>query len=90
MAIYLDHAATTPLRREALDAMLPFLTEQFGNPSSAHAFGRKARAADQRDYAGRCLPETAARDKDSLVNPRNRLPASATSRSTVSRIPEGR
>ncbi len=45
MAIYLDHAATTPLRSEALDAMLPFLTEQFGNPSSAHAFGRKARAA---------------------------------------------
>jgi cysteine desulfurase len=45
MAIYLDHAATTPLRREALDAMLPFLTESFGNPSSAHAFGRVARAA---------------------------------------------
>jgi cysteine desulfurase len=45
MAIYLDHSATTPLRREALDAMLPFLTEDFGNPSSAHAFGRRARAA---------------------------------------------
>ena len=45
MAIYLDHAATTPLRREALDAMLPFLTDQFGNPSSAHSFGRKTRAA---------------------------------------------
>jgi cysteine desulfurase len=45
MAIYLDHAATTPLRREALDAMLPYLTEQFGNPSSAHLFGRQARAA---------------------------------------------
>jgi cysteine desulfurase len=45
MAIYLDHAATTPLRREALGAMLPFLTEEFGNPSSAHSFGRKARAA---------------------------------------------
>jgi cysteine desulfurase len=44
MAIYLDHAATTPLRREVLDAMLPFLTESFGNPSSAHAFGRAARA----------------------------------------------
>jgi cysteine desulfurase len=43
--IYLDHAATTPLRREALDAMLPYLTERFGNPSSAHAAGRKARAA---------------------------------------------
>jgi cysteine desulfurase len=45
MPIYLDHAATTPLRREALDAMLPFLTEEFGNPSSAHVFGRRSRAA---------------------------------------------
>ncbi len=45
MPIYLDHAATTPLRREALDAMLPFLGEEFGNPSSPHAWGRRARAA---------------------------------------------
>jgi cysteine desulfurase len=45
MAIYLDHAATTPLRREVLDAMLPFLTESFGNPSSSHAVGRVAREA---------------------------------------------
>ncbi len=45
MAIYLDHAATTPLRREVLDVMLPYLTEDFGNPSSAHGFGRRARAA---------------------------------------------
>ncbi|HEY8846587.1 MAG TPA: aminotransferase class V-fold PLP-dependent enzyme, partial [Candidatus Limnocylindrales bacterium] len=44
MAIYLDHAATTPLRREVLDAMIPFLTDDFGNPSSAHGFGRRARA----------------------------------------------
>jgi cysteine desulfurase len=44
MPIYLDHAATTPLRREALEAMLPFLTETFGNASSQHAFGRRARA----------------------------------------------
>ena len=45
MPIYLDHAATTPVRREVVDAMLPFMTESFGNPSSAHTFGRAARAA---------------------------------------------
>ncbi|HYL41201.1 MAG TPA: cysteine desulfurase family protein [Candidatus Binatus sp.] len=45
MPIYLDHAATTPLRREALEAMLPYLAEQFGNPSSPHAWGRRARRA---------------------------------------------
>ena len=44
MPIYLDHAATTPLRREALEAMTPYLTELFGNASSPHAFGRMARA----------------------------------------------
>jgi cysteine desulfurase len=43
--IYLDHAATTPLRPEVLEEMLPLLTERYGNPSSAHAPGRKARAA---------------------------------------------
>ncbi|HET9851497.1 MAG TPA: cysteine desulfurase family protein [Candidatus Limnocylindrales bacterium] len=45
MSIYLDHAATTPLRPEALEAMLPFLGTEFGNPSSPHTFGRRARAA---------------------------------------------
>ncbi len=46
MPIYLDHAATTPLRPEVLDAMLPFLGGRtFGNPSSSHAFGRVAREA---------------------------------------------
>jgi len=43
MTIYLDHAATTPLRPEVLEAMLPYLTEHFGNPSSLHASGRRAR-----------------------------------------------
>ncbi|MGZ6340173.1 MAG: aminotransferase class V-fold PLP-dependent enzyme, partial [Candidatus Limnocylindrales bacterium] len=43
--IYLDHAATTPLRPEVLEAMLPFLGGTFGNPSSSHRFGRLARAA---------------------------------------------
>jgi cysteine desulfurase len=45
MAIYLDHAATTPIRLEALEAMLPYLGGAFGNPSSAHSFGRAARNA---------------------------------------------
>ena len=43
--IYLDHAATTPVRAEVLDAMHPFLDQRFGNPSSAHRWGREARAA---------------------------------------------
>ncbi len=45
MPIYLDHAATTPVRPEVVQAMLPYLTEVFGNPSSAHAYGRRARTA---------------------------------------------
>lgn len=43
VGIYLDHAATTPLRREVLEAMLPYLTELWGNPSSIYASGRRAR-----------------------------------------------
>lgn len=43
--IYLDHAATTPLDAAVLEAMLPYLREDFGNPSSTHAFGRRVRAA---------------------------------------------
>ena len=44
-SIYLDHNASTPLLPEVLAAMLPYLREHFGNPSSGHAFGRRARAA---------------------------------------------
>jgi cysteine desulfurase len=43
--IYLDHNATTPVHPEALEAMLPFLQDGFGNPSSGHARGRRARDA---------------------------------------------
>lgn len=43
--VYLDHAATTPVRTEVREAMLPWLSERFGNPSSVHAQGREARAA---------------------------------------------
>jgi cysteine desulfurase len=45
MAIYLDHAATSPLRPKVLEAMLPHLTTNAGNPSSLHATGRRARKA---------------------------------------------
>ena len=45
MSIYLDNAATTPLDPEVFEAMKPFLTEDFGNPSSTHSHGRKVRAA---------------------------------------------
>lgn len=43
--IYLDHAATTPVRPEVLEAMLPYFGPRFGNPSSVHRWGREARAA---------------------------------------------
>ena len=43
--IYLDHNATTPLLPEVVDAMLPYLREHFGNPSSGHVYGRRARDA---------------------------------------------
>lgn len=45
--IYLDYAATSPLREEALEAMLPYFKEDFGNPDSLHACGRRAAAALQ-------------------------------------------
>ena len=43
--VYLDNSATTPIDHEVVEAMLPFLTEKFGNASSIHFFGQEARAA---------------------------------------------
>lgn len=43
--LYLDHAATTPVRPEVLEAMLPFLNDRFGNPSSHHTVGEAAASA---------------------------------------------
>jgi cysteine desulfurase len=48
VSVYLDHAATTPLRAEAFDAMRPWLTTAFGNPSGGHRIAREAcRAVDE-------------------------------------------
>ena len=45
MSIYFDNAATTSLSKEVLESMMPFLTEQYGNASSTHSFGRSSKAA---------------------------------------------
>ncbi|MCB0760699.1 MAG: cysteine desulfurase [Flavobacteriales bacterium] len=45
MKVYLDNAATTPLDERVLEAMLPYMTDHFGNPSSTHQFGRKTKSA---------------------------------------------
>ncbi|MBI5525627.1 MAG: cysteine desulfurase [Deltaproteobacteria bacterium] len=55
MPIYLDYNATTPVLPEVVDAMLPFLREHFGNPSSSHAYGKAAREA-----VGKARAEVAA------------------------------
>jgi cysteine desulfurase len=55
--IYLDHAATTPVRPEVLEAMQPFFGPRFGNPSSTHRWGREARTAldAARERVAKCL-----------------------------------
>jgi len=57
MEAYLDHAATTPMRPESLAAMVPYLTEHFGNPSGSHSVARRALMAidEARDEVARCL-----------------------------------
>ena len=55
--IYLDHAATTPVRPEVLEAMAPFYGPRFGNPSSLHRWGREARTAldEARERLAGCI-----------------------------------
>ena len=51
MFVYADNAATTSVSRTALDAMLPWLTEKYGNPSSLYGFGQEAREAVEKARA---------------------------------------
>ena len=55
--IYLDHAATTYVRKEVLAEMLPFFTEHFGNPMSVHSFGREVakHVENSRETIAECL-----------------------------------
>ncbi len=55
--IYADNAATTPLSKAALDAMLPWLTEGYGNPSSVYRISREAKRAleEARETVAACL-----------------------------------
>ena len=59
--IYLDHAATTPVRDEVLAAMQPYFGARFGNPSSVHRWGREARTAldEAHERVAKCLGATA-------------------------------
>lgn len=65
--IYFDNNATTPVRREAIEKMLPFLTEHFGNPSSIHWAGRKVHQAieEARSHIARLINAT---DKEIVFN----------------------
>jgi cysteine desulfurase len=45
LPIYLDHNATTPILPEVVEAILPYLRDQFGNPSSRHVYGQKPSTA---------------------------------------------
>jgi cysteine desulfurase len=60
--VYLDHSATTPTDPRVVDAMLPYFTESYSNPASAHGFGRKAEQAveDARETIARLLNCTPA------------------------------
>lgn len=63
--IYLDHAATAPMLNEAVEAMIPAMQETFGNPSSVHRFGRKAR--QRLDEARRTAAASIGADEKEII-----------------------
>ncbi|RUL75220.1 cysteine desulfurase family protein [Dyella choica] len=63
--IYLDYNATTPLLPEVVEAMLPYLTTHFGNPSSAHIYGQEPKRAVA--HARECVAELIGCDADEIL-----------------------
>ena len=59
MQVYADNAATTKMSRVAIDAMLPYMETVFGNPSSLHSIGQRAKEAltDARETIAACLAQ---------------------------------
>ena len=57
MRIYLDHAATTPVDKEVVKAMLPYFSNKYGNASSLHQFGQEAKEALEisREHAAKLI-----------------------------------
>ncbi|MFG6114226.1 cysteine desulfurase family protein [Halobacillus sp. MO56] len=64
-AIYLDHAATTPMHPKVIESMLPVYQDVFGNPSSVHQFGRKARRI--LDEARRTIAESIGANEKEII-----------------------
>ena len=58
--VYLDHVATTPTAPEVVEAMLPYYTERFGNPSSIYGIARKSKEAVDSAVAHDLDPGTAS------------------------------
>ena len=54
--IYLDHNATTPIRPEVFEAMRPFLTERWGNPSSSYPFGSRLKSVIEETWGNVATP----------------------------------
>ena len=64
--IYMDNAATTPVKPEVLDAMLPYFTEKFGNPSSIYSISSENKKAitDAREVIAPCGVSASGRRRD--------------------------
>ena len=82
--IYMDNAATTATRPEVLEAMLPYFTQHYGNPSSIHSVGRDARRAVEK--ARQQVAAALARSRGRSISP----PAAARATTGPSVAPPGR